>query len=309
MGYPEAQYVIDELSMKIQRDFDVVDDMLSAKIVCQSYDVGAVFEIIRDDENHDNITVTITEKTKRLSDGRYIIIVPVPLGEYTVNITCAGYNFVSKINVNTVGTHYYTEYESEMTLIQTVTTTSTVSIPSELSYVFVTAIGGGGGGGGGGKASSDSCAGPGGSGGNAGTITRFQKVAVKDNKLAITIGAGGAGGAAGGGTGKTGNATIVGDSITLPGGAGGAGGAVAASGTGWNGKSGSAGGANIDGATAAAGTGGTNSSQNGWAAPKNGTLGGGGGGGGSKWKSTGDAGGAGGAGVVRIYKGVRVPNE
>lgn len=113
--------------------------------------------------------------------------------------------------------------------IVTITTSTTVTVPSGVSVAWACVQAGGGGGGGGGGDNGGAAGGSGGGGSSGQSICRFLSV-TPGTSISITVGLGGAGGAGGsptgtGGAGGNGNNTSLGSLLatTVPG-AGGAGG-------------------------------------------------------------------------------------
>ena len=114
-------------------------------------------------------------------------------------------------------------------------TTTTWTVPSNVTTIYITGCGAGGGGGGG-AGNGGSGSGGGGGGGGGGVCALFQATTtVPNSSLSVSLGNGGIGGlgcnGGGCGTGTTGSSTIIGG-ITLNGGTGGVGGATNAGGAG-----------------------------------------------------------------------------
>ena len=101
MGYPEAQYIIDEVTGKI--DSLDLPRTLPSKIVCRSYDLNVSFKIIRVDDYYDPIVVKITNKSRMVSDGYYVELVEVPVGIYKIEVTYGTTVDTVEVTVDTLG--------------------------------------------------------------------------------------------------------------------------------------------------------------------------------------------------------------
>lgn len=339
MGFPEADYVVDEVNNNIKNSlnstlstgyFNSLDILISAKLMCRGV-AGTTFTITNYDYLTKPIVVTITDSSV-LIDAQTNLrmeIVPVPLGSYCVKIELQDMTTTKNIEATDAGRPYYIAYTLSA-LLKRFTDNGAFTVPDiGNAHLLLTAAGAGGGGGSGGWGRSDYKeynSGGGGGGGGAAVSLLYVNKSV-GTKLNITVGAGGTGGVYStsgfwynsGFDGEAGGATIVEGVITLPGGkagggsdrsAGGTGGAPGGSGGGSGGAggpyqgNGNAGHAGILGtggkAGGVAGGGGGSIGNGGDGKAGVGVNGGGGSGGGD------GAGGNGGKGIVEFYKGVVV---
>lgn len=344
MGYPEAQYVIDEL----KNDIGDVYNAVGAKIVCRGT-IGTKFTLTRTDGYYPEMKTEITENSKKISDELYAEIITVPCGNYSVEIDFDGMIMNETVNAAEIGVHYTFSYSSYQ-ILASFTSSGNFTVPDGVNKIFVDAAGGGGGGGGG-YGGSSSSAGGGGGGGSSEVIKRAVPV-TEGQEISITIGTGGAGGLSRGyresgkpTNGGNGGSTLLGSLLTVPGGSGGraasesSGGSGGTSGGGRGGSAGSNGrnGSNNGGLGGAGASAKGNFSSHGGGGGGAGTAKGKGGAGGDAYNSTseigsgmedgasgvgagsgggggagdsndnrGGGGGAGKSGYLDIYKGVQV---
>ena len=311
MGFPEAQYAIDEVVDELKPTLTSVANVMMSRISIRCLVPGTAFKIEQTDGNDFTTTTKIVAKTDyKDANGVYWIHVPVPPGEYKITISKEDLITTATVSAKVAGQSYIFTYEVYK-LIQTITsnTTFTLDDPSNTwPGVYVTALGGGGGGGRGGYGADENHGNGGGGGG------RSTPVLLKYAELlsfAVTIGAGGAGAVAdtssigstygsytaGPISGTAGGATVISGVVTVPGGGAGGGGTpykenvIGAGGTNGGGAGGRGSAYNSDGTSSSA----TNGNAGSAAAYMN--IGGAGGAGGNAASGGGGGGGAGGYGA------------
>lgn len=197
---------------------------MGAKIVCRGY-VGTQFILTHTDGYYPAKTFAITENSKA-NKGVPFETVPVPVGIYNLKVTYEGISTDVTVNASALGATYVPTYDLTVVLAEyTSPGTYTFTKPPDLlsNTVSITACGGGAGGKEGGKADSGGGGGTGGAGGGAATSISKKEYSFENiTSLNITVGAGGRGGyyshyqlnsAVAGGS------TIIGNLITLAGGA------------------------------------------------------------------------------------------
>lgn len=341
MGYPEAQYVIDELMNEIKNgDASVnIERLMKLSMACiELYGIFDTVFTLTNPNTGEVIETVITKQDKPydVDAGYYFKRVYVPVGTWNINGVFPNNLGTTNTTIDALdmGRVYPYKY-SALTLIGNYTAgqSATLDIAENIHTIFIDAAGGGGGGGTGGTNSDTRVSGGGGGGGGAALKTKRYD-GVEGVSLSINVGKGGTGptwsygNQANGGNGGT---TVINPIVTLPGGAGGkSGNANAAGGTGGaaGGTGGGAGGTGGTGGTngtngtngiSAGGTGGGSSSYRGGGGGGGGSYGAGGKGGNDGYAGTAGtngaggggggctgSGGAGGDGFVKIYKGVLI---
>lgn len=261
--------------------FRTLDQIISATMILEGAS-GTKFDI----------TNTTTDETfsVTLASGESKIIVPVPLGTYTIKVTFSGKSTTVNLTVDTLGKPYKVTYYIQLASFSS---NGTFVVPAGLTKILVDASAGGGGGGAGGEGNKSGTSGVHGSGGGGGgggkTVTKRVINVFGGETISITVGAAGKGGTSRNSSGTSGGATVIGSKLTLAGGGYGTYGKGLgnAAGTGGspNGKSGTV------GTQTSAGVGGQGGSPNG-------------GKGGDGSASSINAGKDGGSGYVIIYTGV-----
>lgn len=319
--------------------FMPLDKLLGAKIACRGT-MGTKFKLTRTDGYFAEKTAEITEASRPLGDGLYVEIVPVPVGNYSIEINAVGIIMTASVAASVIGEIYTFSYSSYQEIAR-FTSNGTFTVPDGVTEIFVDAIGGGGGGGGKGDIDSSGSRygnGGGGGGGGGGRYVNKKRFEVLGGQsIDITIGTGGEGGRQLN-NGVNGTATIVGSLVTASGGNGGNKGKDSSAG-GYGGVGGSGGASGGSGGSASStsggksgngskgsdctlggkgGAGGTGTTGSYYS---NGAGGGGGGGFGNGGAGSADygkdggigagggggyAGGKGGNGIVIIYKGISV---
>lgn len=286
-----------------------LDDFLGAALVLKPGINNVTFEIVNKAGIYPSFTVKVADNLK---------IVPVPLGEYTVNISTAYGNTKVDISVDTLGKKYIVLYGIKIGEFDAGGTYSIQS--SDVRSISVTACGAGGSGGGGAASSGNS--GGGGGGGGAAVVDAIFNISPCDS-IQCVVGQGGqpviyrtngeSGGAtiienlvtlAGGGGGSTGYNNVPSNGGTSGGAGGGAGGMGQNSSGATNGENGILG--TGGSASAAAGGGGGSLGNGGTGGTSEGIVGSGtrGGGGGGGGRSSSYYSGAGGDGYILIKGGV-----
>ncbi len=260
-----------------------LDRLISAKLLCRGFE-GNTFTITHNSGAYPPVFYELTANDMNV--GQYkAVIIPLPLGAYTVKVDVGGTIINATANLSAMGVTYtltYSTYEA----IGTFYSNGSFTVPAGVTQIWVTAIGGGGAGGIGGHA--DPGNGGGGGGGGAGSFILQQPYNVTAGSThAITVGKGGATNSA---DGFPGGSTSVGSLVTLSGGAGGSMGLAGISGGDYGGYGGAGGGAG-----GAGGKGGNSASTASGGANGSAASGAGGGSGG-----TGDGGGGGGGGAAGI---------
>ena len=201
-----------------------LDQLLGAKIVCRGY-VGTQFILTRTDGYYPAKTFAITENSKA-KNGVPFEIVPVPVGIYNLKVTYEGISTDVTVNASALGATYVPAYNLTVVLAEyTSPGTYTFTKPSDLlsNTVYITACGGGAGGKEGGPTDSGGGGGTGGAGGGAAASISKKEYSFENiTSLNITVGAGGRGGYYSNyklNSAVAGGSTIIGNLITLAGGA------------------------------------------------------------------------------------------
>lgn len=300
---------------------------ITPKVVCKGY-MGTVFTLSRSDKYYKDIVTEITEDSVSVGNDLYINVIPVPLGNWNIKIDVNGMTIHTSINVAEIGEVYTFSYSSYKTIAEFSTPgTYTVTIPDDVSEIYLDAAGAGGGAG---YYDYSSSGAKGGGGGAA--VANKKYTVTPGSTISVTVGEKGTGAESKVENqqnvyvdGTDGTATVVGDLITLPGGlAGNNGGTKGGTGGGNGGAMGAYSVRGGNGQTGVLGRGGYGGkSESGYQEPgggggsygnggdagqardatdgKNGNKGGGGGAAGPGKKS-----GDGGNGYVRIKHGIQV---
>lgn len=264
-----------------------LDTLVSAKLLCRGF-TGNTFTITHTSGAYPPVLLQLTNND--LTIGQYkAVLVPLPLGAYTVKVDVGGTIVNATANLATMGTLYTLSYSS-YEVIGTFYSNSTFTVPAGVTTIYVTAVGGGGGGGYGGGTGDDANGGGGGGGGAGSYILQKAYTVTAGSSIAITVGKGGA-------PYTSGTSTVVGGLVTLSGGAAGSNGQSGGSSYEnrcQGGAGGGVGGRGGDGGLESYGTGSSGSSGGtGGGSGGAGSRGGGGGGGAGGISLTGAIGGGG----------------
>ncbi len=165
---------------------------ITPKVVCKGY-MGTVFTLSRSDKYYKDIVTEITEDSISVGDDLYINVIPVPLGNWSIKIEVNGAEIYASVNVTEIGEVYTFSYSSYKTIAQFSSSgTYAVTIPDDVSEIYLDAAGAGGGGEYIGSPSNEGVGGGGGSYGNGGDAG--QTYNATDGKNGSKGGGGGAAG-------------------------------------------------------------------------------------------------------------------
>lgn len=209
-----------------------LDTLVTAKLLCRGF-TGNTFTITHNSGAYPPVFFQLTNND--LTIGQYkAVLVPLPLGAYTIKVDVGGTIVNATANLTTMGTLYTLNYSS-YEVLGTFYSNGAFTVPSGVTTVYVTAIGGGGGGGYGGGTSDDGNGGGGGGGGNGSYVVQKAYTVTAGSSITITVGKGGA-------AGVSGTSTVVGNLVTLSGGSNGSSGLSGSSNNGYGGAGGAGGG-------------------------------------------------------------------